>query len=65
MKKLISIFLAICVVFTTMPLAFAFNSEPTVACDGPTIYIAGDSGKIYYDNGTHFLKDKSVQEKQY
>ena len=38
-----------------MPLAVAFNTEPTVACDDPTIYIAGDSGKIYYDNGTKYF----------
>lgn len=58
MKRLISILLALCVVFTTMPLTFALDTEPTVTCDDPTIYIAGDSGKIYYDNGTkHFRID--------
>lgn len=55
MKRFISILLAICVVFATMPVAVALNTEPTVACDDPTIYISGDSGKIYYDNGTKYF----------
>ena len=55
MKKLISILLVVCVLFSAMPLAVAFNTEPTVACNDPTIYIAGDSGKIYYDNGTKYF----------
>ena len=46
MKKLISVLLAVCLVFTASPLAFALNTEPTVSCEDPTIYIAGDSGKI-------------------
>ncbi len=55
MKKLISILLVVCVLFSAMPLAVAFNTKPTVACNDPTIYIAGDSGKIYYDNGTKYF----------
>ena len=55
MKKLISVLLAVCLVFTATPLAFALNTEPTVYCEDPTIYIAGDSGKIYFDNGTKYF----------
>ena len=55
MKKLIAILLTVCVLFSAMPLAVAFNTEPTVSCNDPTIYIAGDSGKIYYDNGTKYF----------
>ena len=55
MKKLISVLLAVCLVFTATPLAFALNTEPTVSCEDPTIYIAGDSGKIYFDNGTKYF----------
>lgn len=55
MKRFISILLALCLVFATMPMTVALNTEPTVTCDDPTIYIAGDSGKIYYDNGTKYF----------
>lgn len=60
MKKFISILLAAMVLFTAMPVYAAPNSEPTVYCDDPTIYIAGDSGKIYYDNGTKYFSIDDV-----
>lgn len=60
MKKLISVLLVFCVVFTAMPVVVAYNTEPTVACDDPTIYIAGDSGKIYFDNGTKYFSIDDV-----
>ncbi len=52
MKKLISVLLAVILVLSAIPFVAFANNNPTVACDDPTIYIAGDSGKIYYDNGT-------------
>lgn len=55
MKKVISVLLTICIVLAAIPMTFAFNTEPTVSCDDPTIYIAGDSGKIYYDNDTKYF----------
>lgn len=60
MKKLFSVLLAICLFATAMPVSAAPNSEPTVYCDDPTIYIAGDSGKIYYDNGTKYFSIDDV-----
>ncbi|MGN1419718.1 MAG: hypothetical protein ACI4W6_10345 [Acutalibacteraceae bacterium] len=52
MKKIISVLLAVCIILVSTPAAFAFNTEPTVTCDDPVIYIGGDSDDIYYDNDT-------------
>ena len=50
MKKLIALLLTLCILFTCVPMAFAGNAQLTDYCDDPVIYIAGDSGRIYYDN---------------
>ena len=58
MKRLLSVVLAFCLIFSTSYVAFAFDTEPTVTCDDPIIYIGGDSNDIYYDNDTqHFRID--------
>lgn len=59
MKKLISILLVLCVLFACAVPAFAGYAEIKDATDDPVIYIAGDSGIIYYDNDTkEFSIDK-------
>ena len=56
MKRLISVILAFCLVFATSSVAFALNTEPTVTCDDPVIYIGGDSDEIYYNNDTQSFR---------
>ena len=52
MKKIISLFLALCIFLVSMPVAFATDLNTSGACDDPVIYIGGDSSDIYYDNDT-------------
>lgn len=60
MKKLISILLVLCMVFAGAVPAFAGYAEIKDATDDPVIYIAGDSGSLYYDNDTkEFCIDKA------
>lgn len=60
MKKLISILLVLCVLFAGAVPAFAGYAEIKDATDDPVIYIAGDSGSLYYDNDTkEFCIDKA------
>lgn len=62
MKKIISVFLACIMIFSVTPISFvgAYNNEPTVTCVDPTIYIAGDSNDIYYDNDTKTFRIDDV-----
>ena len=60
MKKLISILLVLCMLFASAVPAFAGYAEIKDATDDPVIYIAGDSGSLYYDNDTkEFCIDKA------
>lgn len=60
MKKLISILLVLCMLFAGAVPAFAGYAEIKDATDDPVIYIAGDSGSLYYDNDTkEFCIDKA------
>ena len=56
MKKIISVLLALCIIFVSTPFALAYNTEPTVTCDDPVIYIGGDSDRIYYNNDTQSFR---------
>ena len=47
MKKIISLFLALCIFLVSMPVAFATDLNTSGACDDPVIYIGGDSSDIY------------------
>ncbi len=52
MKKVISVILCLVMIFALAALAFAGYAEIKVTCDDPVIYIAGDSGALYYENDT-------------
>lgn len=52
MKKIISIFLVFCILAVGVPVALAGQASIKDTCDDPVIYIAGDSGSLYYDNDT-------------
>lgn len=53
MKKIISLLLVVCILFVSMPMAFATDfAQIKETCDDPVVYIAGDSGALYYDNDT-------------
>lgn len=56
MKKIISVLLALCIIFVSTPFALAYYTEPTVTCDDPVIYIGGDSDRIYYNNDTQSFR---------
>ena len=56
MKKIISVLLALCIIFVSTPFALAYNTEPTVTCDDPVIYIGGDSDRIYYNDDTQSFR---------
>ena len=57
MKKIISLTLVFMMLFAVMaPAASAYNTEPTVTCEAPTIYIGGDSDRIYYNNDKESFK---------
>ena len=55
MKKLVSLLLALCVIMASVPVALAGYAQPIEFCDDPVIYIAGDSGRIYYDNDEKYF----------
>lgn len=58
-KKLLAVFMAVLMV---LPLAMPASAKAalTDSCDDPVIYIAGDSGSLYYDNDTkEFCIDKA------
>lgn len=52
MKKIVSVLLALCILFLSMPMAFAEYTPLKTACDTPVVYIGGDSSSLYYDNDT-------------
>lgn len=52
MKKAISVILCLVMIFALTVPAFADYAEIKETCDDPVIYIAGDSGALYYDNDT-------------
>ena len=57
MKKILSVILVITMVFAiASPAASAYDTEPTVTCEAPTIYISGDSNRIYYNDDTESFK---------
>lgn len=58
MKKIVSVLLTLCLVLSCVPVALAV--EPIEVCDDPVIYIAGDSGRIYYDNDTKYFSIDDV-----
>ena len=57
MKKILSVILVITMVFAiASPAASAYDTKPTVTCEAPTIYISGDSNRIYNNDDTEGFK---------
>lgn len=51
-KKLISVLLTVLMIVSIAVPASAAGLPYKMYCNDPVIYIAGDSGDIYYDNDT-------------
>lgn len=52
LRKMLAVFLAVLMI-SSLAMPAAATGKPTkMMCDDPVIYIAGDSGDIYYENDT-------------